>query len=191
MRSRILTITGLLFLSCLLFFCKKDNPSVEEGPFFDFFNESSITIDTVAQAADSWEYGFAFTPLKSGKITRLNIKLPATGTFTATLWDLSGPTPVVLRTTTVETSILSENAGTDIPEIALTKSRKYGITVLSNAFYRLSKPSNGPFLFPKTIGNIRIDSFNENVNNSSAPAFPTTTNDTRVAPCVNVIFIAD
>ena len=84
-----------------------------------------------------------------------------------------------------------QNAAADVPEIALTKGVKYGITVRSNAFYRITKPGNAKFNFPKTIGNIRIESFVEDTNNTSLATFPATTNDTRVTPCVNVIFIAD
>ncbi len=191
MPSRILTLAGLLCFSMLLFFCKKDAVSVNESPFFDFFNEPTILIDTVALAADSWEYGFVFTPLKAGKLTRLSIKLPATGDFTVTLWDLSGPAPVILKSKTVNLSVLHGEAGSDIPEISLQKDVKYGLTVLSNSFYRITKPGNGTFNFPRTVGNLKIESFNESINNTSLATFPATTNDTRVAPCVNVIFIAD
>ena len=191
MQSRILKFVGLLCLSTLLFYCKKDKESIQESPFFDFFNEALVTIDTVEQSADSWEYGFEFTPLESGKINQFGIKIPATGAYTVTLWDLSGSTPVVLQSKAVNSATQHQNAAADVPEIALTKGVKYGITVRSNAFYRITKPGNAKFNFPKTIGNIRIESFVEDTNNTSLATFPATTNDTRVTPCVNVIFIAD
>ncbi len=191
MTSSIRSIAGLICLSCLFVFCKKDADSIPESPFFDFFNESSITIDTVEQSADSWEYGFTFTPLRSGKVTQLGIKLPAEGNFTATLWDLSGPTPVSLRSKSINSASLHANTNSDIPEITLEKGVKYGLTVLSNAFYRITKANNASFPFPRTIGNISIESFNETINNTNIATFPANTNDTRVTPCVNVIFIAD
>ena len=191
MQSKILTLAGLLCLSTLFFFCAKDENPLEESPFFEFFNESLINIDTVEQAADSWEYGFGFTPLKSGKITKFGIKLPATGDFSVTLWDLSGPTPLVMHTHAVNSSALHENALDDIPGFALQAGVQYGITVRSNAFYRITKPGNGKFTFPKTFGNIRIDAYREVINNTGLATFPTMTSDTRVTPCVNVIFIAD
>lgn len=191
MRSRILTLIGLLSVSTLYFCCRNDVEPTPESPFFDFFKESQITIDTVAQSADSWEYGFGFTPLKSGKITQFGIKIPATGDYTVTLWDLSGASPVVMLSHAVNSSAVHENALSSIPEISLTGGLKYGITVRSNAFYRITKPGNGKFEFPKTIGNIRIESFQEIINNSNQAVFPANANDTRVTPCVNVIFIAD
>lgn len=191
MKYSILIPTALLCFSCLFLCCSKDETSESESPFYEFFNEANITVDTIEQAADTWEYGFAFTPLGNGKITGLGIKLPATGGFEAILWDISGPTPVALSTQMVTSAALHESVSIDIPGVSLTKGVQYGITVTSNAFYRVTKPGNETFVFPKTVGNIRIDSFNEAVNNSSMATFPTTTNDTRVNPCVNVIFIAD
>lgn len=191
MPSKILSIAGLLLLSVLFIFCNKDKESTGEGPFFEFFNDAGIVIDTVEQASDSWEYGFAFTPLKSGKITEFGVKLPATGTFTVTLWDLSDATPRPVRSHPVNIDALSENANNEIPQILLTKGKKYGITVRSNAFYRVTKSGNGTFSYPRTFGNLQIDAFHEGINNTNTAEFPTTTTDTRVAPCVNVIFIAD
>ncbi len=191
MQSRIFTILALLCFSSLFFYCKKDVEPVEESPFFDFFKEALVNIDTVENAADSWEYGFGFTPLKSGKITKFGIKMPATGDFTVTLWDLSGASPVAVLSHAVNSAQMHENALADIPAIALQGGVQYGITVRSNAFYRITKPGNIKFNFPKIIGNIRIDEFREIVNNTSLATFPTMTNETQVTPCVNVIFIAD
>ncbi|MBL7827231.1 MAG: DUF4082 domain-containing protein [Saprospiraceae bacterium] len=191
MKTSFLLYPLLLCLSCMLLFCAKDKNEVEESPFFEFFNDASIQIDTVEQASDSWEYGFTFTPQKSGKVTKFGIKIPANGDYSVTFWDLSDGTARPVRTHSVSSSALHEEADLSIPEIFLEKDKKYGITVRSNSFYRITKPGNGAFTFPRTVGNIRIDSFNEGINNSSTPEFPTSTNDTRVAPCVNVIFIAD
>lgn len=191
MQSRILIVFSLLCFSTLFLFCKKDAVSTPESPFFDFFNESMITIDTVAQAADSWEYGFVFSPQKSGRITQFEVKLPATGDFTVSLWDVSGSPPALLRSKAVNAATQHQSAASAIQEVALEAGGKYGITVLADAFYRLSNPGNASFDFPRTVGNIRIESFNEMINNTSIATFPVDTNDTRVAPCVNVIFIAD
>lgn len=191
MKINTLKIFGLLACSTLLLFCAREKTEVKESPFFDFFRDSAISIDTVGQSADSWEYGFVFTPLRSGRITEFGIKLPAQGTFRVSLWDISGPTPSLLRSQTVNSPGLHAEVGASIPEVSLQSGRKYGITVLSDAFYRISKSGGAKFDFPRTVGNIRIESFNEGINNMGLATFPATSNDTRVAPCVNVIFIAD
>ena len=194
MRARILSLSALLLCSLTLFYCKKDQdpPAPQpERPFFNFLKDAGIKIDTVAAAADTWEYGFVFHPMKSGAITDLGLKLPATGDFVVTLWDLSGPNPVMLKQKTIFSGEKHLEFYNDFPPIAVTKGNKYGVSILANAFYRISKPGNLPFVFPRVIGNLVVESFNEAVNNTSLATFPATTNDTRVAPCVDVIFIAD
>jgi hypothetical protein len=193
MQSKITIFLGVLAISLLAIFCKKDEKPTnqKESPFYDFFQESSIVIDTVFQAGDSWEYGFVFTPLKSGKITHLGLKLPAVGIFTVTLWDLSGPAPVAVRSKTIDSPTKHLEETGEIPEFNLVEGKKMAVTVLSDAFYRITKENGGKFNFPKTIGSIRIESFNESINNTSTATFPTDTSTVRVAPCVNVIFIAD
>lgn len=191
MLTKTLQLAGLLCLSTLFWYCTKDHLQTKESPFFDFFQDAGISIDTVAQADDTWDYGFVFTPLRNGKVNSFRIKLPATGDFKVTLWDLSGSTPVALQTQTVSLGAATETAESTVPDLPLTKGQKYGITIHANTFFRITRTGNGMFNFPRTIGNLRIDSFNEGVNNDATPQFPPSTNDTRVAPCVNVIFIAD
>lgn len=193
MLTKVSFFATLLLLSLTLLYCKKDTTvdPTPERPFFEFFKESALKIDTVAVAADTWEYGFVFHPLKNGNITDLGLKLPTTGDFTVTLWDLSGSTPVMLKQKTILSSVKHNEFYTEFAPVALTKGNKYGVSILANAFYRLTKPGNAPFAFPRVIGNLVVESFNEAVNNSGLAAFPSTTNDTRVSPCVDVIFIAD
>lgn len=189
MTIRILSITALCFSLACFFSCEKENNP--ESPFFDFFNESAIVIDTFEQAGDTWEYGFTFTPLKSGNITELGLKLPSQGNFSATLWDLSGATPSVLSSKTLNYNSAHADIFSAIDAIDLAANQRFGITVRSNAFYRMRKSGMEPFSFPRTAGNIRIESFNQNINNTGMASFPISTNDTIIAPCVNVIFIAD
>lgn len=180
-----------MLLAAMFVFCAKESKRIEESPFFVFFEDNGILIDTVKSSADSWEYGFVFTPLKNGSIAQFSTKIPAPGNYKVTLWDLSGSSPVAIRTVTVTTSPGTDFAKLDIPEISLDRGKKYGVTVLSNAFYRVTRTGNNKFAYPREQGNIRIESFNESVNNTSNAEFPNTPTDTRVAPCVNVIFIAD
>lgn len=182
------------FLACATLFiwsCGKDDPAVEESPFFSFFDEADIKIDTTPSAAVAWEYGFTFTTLQSGKVTEFGIKLPATGDFKVRFWDLSGATPVLIREKSVTSSAVHNPAFITVPDISVEKGKKYGVTVLADAFYRISKKSGDKFTFPIERDNIRIESFNEDPNDLGVEAFPLTTTEDHVAPCVNVIFIAD
>jgi hypothetical protein len=192
MKTKFKYAACLLFLLAALASCKKDVAEpVEESPFFVFFDQPSITIDTTPVAATTWEYGFVFNPLVDGNITKLGLKLPVTGEFSVKLWDLSGSTPVVLSDQKVTSAISHTPAFVSIPDIAVRKDAKLGITVLANSFYRIQKQNAAEFAFPMVAGNIRIVSFNEEMNNMNLAVFPQTTNTNRVAACVNVVFVAD
>jgi hypothetical protein len=192
MRKQLLRFSSLLVVfSILMVSCDKEEDKVEESPLFQLLEDPAIMIDTVAQAADTWDYGFAFSPLKSGSISNLAMKLPATGAFKVTLWDLSGSSPVALHAHNINSGEVHKIYRQDVGGIRVDAGKKYGISILANTFYRVSKAGGGAFTFPRTIGNIVVHDFHEAINNSGLASFPTETNDTRVAPCVDVIFIAD
>lgn len=192
MKTKFRFALSLLFLLALLSSCKEDdNPPVEESPFFVFFDQPAITIDTMPVAANTWEYGFIFNPLADGKITKLGLKLPVTGEFTVKLWDLSGSTPVVLRDQKITSATVHTPAFVSISPVSVPKNAQLGVSVLANSFYRLQKKDASVFSFPVVVDNINILSFNEEMRDSSLTTFPQTPNTTRVAPCVNVVFVAD
>lgn len=192
MKTKFRFYACAVFALALVASCKEDeNPKVEESPFFIFFDQPAITIDTTPVAASSWEYGFVFNPLADGKITKLGVKLPVAGDFTVRLWDLSGVTPVVLRDQKITSATVHVPAFVDIAPVSVPKNAQLGITVLANSFYRLQKKDASAFSFPVVTDNISILSFNEEMRDSSLTTFPQTPNTTRVAPCVNVVFVAD
>lgn len=192
MKTKYLLPVLLLYIATMSFWsCGKDDPKVEESPFFNFFSDSGIAIDTTPVASTTWQYGFVFNPLKDGQITQLGLKLPVTGSFKVQLWNLDGATPVVLSEQQITSAREHEPVFVHIDHLDVQKEAKLGITVLANSFYRLEKQNATDFAFPRVEGNIRIVSFNEETNTSGLAAFPETANTTRVAPCVNVVFIAD
>lgn len=192
MKHNNLLFTCTLFCIGILVSCdKKNDPVVEESPFFVFFDQASITIDTIPVAASTWQYGFTFKPLLDGRITQLGIKLPATGSFTVKLWDLSGGTGTVLSEQSVNSVTAHTPAFVTIPAIDVKKNATLGVTVLANSFYHVKKQDATAFAFPLPVGNISITSFNEVMNANATTPFPPATNTTQVAPCVNVVFIAD
>lgn len=192
MNTRYPLVIVLLALTVAFASCDKDEtPKEEESPFFSFFDEPAITIDTTPVANDTWEYGFVFNPLVNGRITKLGLKLPVTGDFEVKLWDLDSGTPVVLEGKIITSTSVHVPVFVDISPVAVLKEAKLGITILANSFYRIEKQNAADFSFPREIKNIRIVSFNEETNASGLAVFPETANTTRVAPCVNVVFVAD
>ncbi len=122
MQTDLKPFFALLLLLATLASCTEDNvPKPEESPFFTFFDEPNIAIDTTPVAATIWEYGFEFNPIVSGKITKLGVKLPTTGTFIVRLWRLYGngaPTVITERVVTVNTA--HEPTFTDINPVQIS-----------------------------------------------------------------------
>ena len=189
--KRLFLFSSLISLSLVVAFCKKEDAVVEESPVFQLFNDASISIDTVTEVADTWDYGFAFRPVKSGVIDRLAMKLPREGSFTVTLWDLNGIYPVALTIRNMTQGEAHQTGFQDISGVRVEKGKKYGISILANTFYRITRAGGEFFDFPRVIGNIEVGAFHEAINTTGLASFPSETNDTRVAPCVDVIFIAD
>lgn len=192
MKNSLLSAFCFFLLLAAITSCKKeDTVPQEESPFFVFFDQPAIAIDTTPVAATNWEYGFVFNPLVAGKITKLGIKLPVAGTFKVRLWDLSGSNPAILSEQNVRADAIHTPAFIGISPVAVQKNATLGVTILANSFYRIEKQDASGFTFPQVVNNIRIVSFNEETNDMSLAMFPQTKNETRVAPCVNVVFVAD
>ncbi|MBK6622115.1 MAG: hypothetical protein IPG32_15015 [Saprospirales bacterium] len=96
----------LLPLAALLVTCKKDDPKPEEKPILSLLQQSSIVIDTVAAPVE-WVYGFTFKVKSDGIITKIGMKLPVTGTYTAKLWDMD-ENKVIREVTLIGASVHQE-----------------------------------------------------------------------------------
>ncbi|MBK9338598.1 MAG: hypothetical protein IPM98_19550 [Lewinellaceae bacterium] len=193
MRIHLKLLPLFALLLTALFSCTKDNAEKpEESPFFTFFDEPAIAIDTTPVAANLWEYGFEFSPIVSGRITKLGVKLPTTGQFIVRLWRLYGNgAPTVINERVITVGTIHEPTYMDINPVYFDANDPLAITVLANSFYRVSKQDASDFDFPVNVGSIRIESFIETMNGSGTAMLPTTKNTTTVAPCVNVVFVAD
>jgi len=173
--------------------CTEDNAAKpEESPFFTFFDVPAITIDTTPVAATLWEYGFEFSPVVDGRITKFGVKLPTTGPCVVRLWRLYGSgAPTVIKEQAVIVGTAHEPTFVEINPLSVDANAPLGITVWANSFYRIEKQDASEFTFPIKVGNIEIAAFKEAPNNSGMAMFPATKNSTTVAPCVNVVFVAD
>lgn len=174
----------LLFL--ILCSCHKDSEMSTDRPFFSVFDRSGISIDTIATAASTWQYGFSFTPLVDGTITQLGIKLPDTGLFEVRLYDVTDGN--LVTSAVIHYTDLNLEAYTYIPHTAARAGHIFGATVIAQAFFKVTQLGGGSFAFPfhSPAGKLSILSFVE--DNSNLSTFPTPVNDSVLAPCVNVTF---
>ena len=170
--------------------CEDVNSNPIETPIFNLLFENNIAIDTVTQAATTWEYGFKFQSLVNGKLSKLGILVPDTGIYKIRLYNLS--TNQLLLEKLIESKLSSKENYISIPSIEITAGTDFGVSLVADVFFNVRNLNGQVFNFPITKGNISIRSFNEDpCGTNGCPFFPTTSVNTLIAPCVNIGFTAD
>lgn len=180
----------ILMLGFLFTQCTDENSNPLESPIFSLLQSPGIKIDTVTQAASTWEYGFKFTSLVNGKLSKLGILVPDTGTYKVRLYNLSS------NTLLLEQHIASKKVNTEffvsISPIEIAAGTNFGVSLVADVFFNVRNANGDVFNFPITKGNIKILSFNEEpCGINGCPFFPSTSVTTLIAPCVNIGFTAD
>ena len=177
----------LLPLAALFVTCKKDDPKPEEKPILSLLQQSSIVIDTVAAPVE-WVYGFTFKVKSDGIITKIGMKLPVTGTYTAKLWDMDENK--VIREVTLTGASVHQEVFEDFDDVAVTEDMTLGVSITANGYYKISKADATPFAFPIQTTGTTILSFHEDkLSDIPSGIFPLTINQQELSPCVDVVFI--
>ena len=178
----------VLSLLLLVAACSKDDNQPIEKPILSFLQQPAIEIDTV-EAAVEWVYGFQFKVNGDGVINQIGMKLPVTGTFNATLWDLD--TKQVLKEVMLTGNSLHEEVFEDINDIEVNPDMTLGVSIMANGFYKIKKTDNTPFAFPIQTSSITILSFHEaKVSELSGEIFAlSTSNPDELSPCIDIVFI--
>ena len=153
---KILCIAFVIFgFSC----SKKEDPkpAFQEENFLQGyltatgFNEQTSTNSYL----DTYDFGLEFTPLVTGAITSLHVKLPvAANAVQIIIWDKENG--IILKTETIDVTVVDKVFSKTIANIPLTKGKFYAITVRSKDVYFRSKTSSGSAIYPVTISNIKI-----------------------------------
>ena len=180
----------ILMLGILFSQCSDENSNPLESPIFSLLQSPGIKIDTVTQAANTWEYGFKFTSLVNGKLSKLGILVPDTGTYKVRLYNLSS------NTLLLEQNIASKKVNTEsfvsISPIEIATGTNFGVSLVADVFFNVRNANGDVFNFPITKGNIKILSFNEDpCGTNGCPFFPVTSVTALIAPCVNIGFTAN
>jgi len=178
-------LLGFLFSQC-----SDENSNPLESPFFSLLNSPGIKIDTVTQAANTWEYGFKFTSLVNGKLSKLGILVPDTGTYKVRLYNLSSN--ILLLEQHISSIKSQTESYVSIAPTEIIAGTNFGISLVADVFFNVRNANGDVFNFPITKGNLKILSFNEEPCGINGCAFfPTTSVTNLIAPCVNIGFTAD
>ena len=181
-RLILFTLVVLLFAAC-----SKNNDLPEEKPILSLLDQPGISIDTVEAAVD-WVYGFQFKVKGDGVISQIGMKVPVTGDFTATLWDIGANK--VLKEMVLTANSPHEEVFEAFDGIDVSQDQTLGITIKADGYYKIKKTDNSSFAFPIEKNTISILSFHE-VKASELPggSFPLTINNEELSPCIDVVFI--
>lgn len=180
-----ISILAVLFFTIS---CSNDNSdnappfTVEQNPLPEFLEKTGFNQrEIIMTNGNSLEAGFAFTPLVSGKITALVVKLPAVKEdLRVTIWDKENESIVLTETI----NVISANTGTTkvITPINLAKEKEYIISFSVTQYFRRLKTDGSEVAFPFTIGDIKITSIN--FKGGEQQAMPKNTGfDTYIGDC--------
>ena len=165
MKTHIISIIVLsLLTNIILPSCKKDEPQAVVYPVEDMFvgylaatgfEQNSSPYTDINDA----ELGLEFTPLVTGKITILTVKIPdERQSLRVTIWQ-KYPTPTVIRTENLNIATANTTFEFDIPDLELTKDTTYAISMNTNDYYEYQKNAGANATYPVTVGNINIQGF--------------------------------
>lgn len=176
---------SILFISGLIA-CSDSDDQETNGPFLKFFTDQNVRIDTVDTPGQSWQYGFKFRSLKNQTITKLGIKVPATGNYRCLLYDLD--LKETLIDTVVKSTVKHAESYITIPSTEIEENGNFGVAIVSDVFFKATMVDGKPFEFPLNLSGIEITSFHEGqCPNGNCNQFPNAINNLIIAPCVNIV----
>jgi hypothetical protein len=181
LRLSLFGLFGILLLSS----CSKDPvtptpPAAENGIIDKAFPSASYDVTTVTGASTYYEMGFKFSVNKAGKVTKMGVKTPETGTYRVTLWDADSRS--VLATVSCNHSNSLTFTIVSIGATALVPNKNYYITfrTLNQNRYSIT-PKSGTIPFPlqATSSISLLDygyySVSSTTDDGSVPKFPNLT----------------
>jgi hypothetical protein len=180
----VLTIGFLL----LLFGCRKDDTADNNNKaILSLLNKPEMRIDTV-EAATEWIYGFTIQMNAKKSVNQIGMKVPLSGSFTASLWDIK--TQTILREVVLTSTNPHEEVFASFSPVSVDKGAVLGVIIQANSFYKVRQMSGQPFAFPLNTPHFDILAFHEGkASELPAKSFPPTSAPEEISPCVDIIFI--
>jgi hypothetical protein len=182
--SLVLTIGLLLFLLG----CRKDETADNNNKaILSLLNKPEMRIDTI-EAASEWVYGFTIQMQANKSVSKIGMKLPLPGAFTASLWDIK--TQTILREVVLTSTSPHEEVFASFSPVPVDKGAVLGVIIQANSFYKIRQTSGQPFAFPLNTPHFDILAFHEGkASELPAKSFPPTSTPEEISPCVDIIFI--
>lgn len=168
-KATILSSLTLLTALCLVS-CKKESVSAPEEASNDIETPLKTAVEAKSPADSLYaqgnapaNFGFKFKSSMAGTIRKLGCRMPNTGTYTVTLWNLSNGQPMAQALVNVTNGGQFTYAGV-LPAVAIDANTSYVISVnntsggVAKPYYQMfKKPNTVVNLYPFTKGHITIE----------------------------------
>lgn len=180
---------GLLCVSIVLFIgCKKEDAPIPVTPtpitypaenniIGRAFPAANFNTSVVAGASYYYEMGFRFSVTKKGKLTKMGVKTPESGTYRVVLWDAA--TKTVLGQVNCSHQNALEYTIVSMGVVSLAVGQEYYITfqTLGQQRYGITPKVAGDIPYPRAVGFVSIKEYGYysallTSDNGSIPKFP-------------------
>jgi hypothetical protein len=155
---------ALFAIIFLLFSCSKDDEATkvtyqEENFLSSLLVQSKYNENTTEFTGADRESGIEFTPLVSGNMKAIKIRMPQVLSnipTRVTLWDAI--TQVPIKTFYIQAQTAGVETVLDInPTVQLEKNKKYCFSIQHRSVYSRTANNNVQAVFPMNCNNIKID----------------------------------
>ena len=176
--NNITSISLIIFL--VLTSCSKDGETApvtyqEENFLASFLTQSNYSQNTTEFTGADRESGIEFTPLVTGKMKSLKIRMPTVFTNVPTritLWDAI--TQVPIKTFYIQAQAAGVESTLDInPTVQLEKNKKYCLSMQHKSLYSRNANNHTEAVFPINCNNIQINRITYNL--TANQTYPNTT----------------
>ena len=196
MKKNIFFVTFLSGMLALAVSCKKTETvytpaSPESAPISTTFFVNRPTTIT-ASGSGTYEYGCKFSVTKNGKITKLGSKMPPSGSYRVTLWEIGASSQTVIGQTTITQAAGTLTFNALATPVAVTTGKDYMVTIWSSGnWYEIRPLGGGSFTYPITTGSITVKGYQWIGTPQTPITFPTNAETTYVAGLADFEFQAD
>ena len=143
------------------------------------FPSSDFSTSVVSGASYYYEMGFRFSVTKKGKLTKMGVKTPESGTYRVVLWDATTKTVLGQISCTHQNALEYTTVATGVVNLAVGKDYYITFQTLGQQRYGITPKVGTTITYPRPVGFINIKEYGYysallTADNGSVPKFPIT-----------------
>ncbi len=141
------------------------------------FPSTDFSTSVVAGTGYYYEMGFRFSVTKKGKLTKMGVKTPESGTYRVVLWDAATKSVLGQISCTHQNALEYTIVATGVVNLAVGKDYYITFQTLGQQRYGITPKVGGNITYPRPVGFISIKEYGYysaslTTDNGSVPKFP-------------------